>query len=278
MSVLDKQLTRFAQECHRLNADHWRLALSNGNSLTVSARRDEDFLLLDADSGISSTAKNLLSLAQLFCEPPTAVKLALRRGASGVRLRSEFPLPEESDAAADRIREHLEGMRSAFHRLHDCGSREAAEDETTCPGSLTALLDEAGWQHHERPGGALLADLETGSRFLQAEIEHCGAGVRFRVTLCRVEGGAEAAQKALSLYLLEANAALRYVRGFLQREGESISAGFEVSIASAPSAAEAGHALGALSVASSRCATETDVLMKDESLAGIYRSALPNLN
>jgi hypothetical protein len=284
MSMLDKQLARFAQECHRLNADHWRLALTNGNCLTVSARRGEGFLMLDADTGISPAAKSLIPLAQRSCELPAAVKLALPRGSSRVRLRSEFPLPEESEAAAERIREHLEGMRGAFHRIDEAAAveemlcPEPAGDGQAIPGSLTELLHEAGWQHHERTGGALLADLETGSRYLQAEIEPCGAGARFRLTLYRDDAGSEAAREALCLYLLDANAALRYARGFLKPEGDGISAGFEVCMKSMPSAAEAGHALGALSVAGRQCAAEIDVLMKDGSLAGMYRSTLPILD
>ncbi len=189
MTMLDKHLARFAQECQRLDADRWRLALTNGHSLTVSARRDEDFLLLDADTGVRPAAELLVPLAERSHELPAAVKFALR-GSTALRLRAEFPLPEESSVAADRIRGHLEGMRSALHRLHDWVSREAAGEGMACPepqgdgqaipGSLAELLKEAGWEFHERPGGELLADLETGSQFLQAEIEPCGAGARFR--------------------------------------------------------------------------------------------------
>ena len=31
MTTLDKHLARYAQECHQLDADHWRLALTNGH-------------------------------------------------------------------------------------------------------------------------------------------------------------------------------------------------------------------------------------------------------
>jgi Putative bacterial sensory transduction regulator len=281
MSVLDKQLARFSQECRRLDADRWRLALTNGASLTVSARRDEDFLLLDADPGLCPAPERLVPLLERSREVPAAVKFALR-GSTAFRLRAEFPLPEEGGDAAPRIREHLEGMRDALHRLHDWVSCEAVGSEVACPklesdgqaipGSLTEALKEAGWEYHERPGGTLLADLETGSKFLQAEVEQCGVGTRFRVTLYRHESAGDASQQVLSLYLLEANAALRYARAFLRREGDGITAGFEVRTESGPSPAEAGHALAALSVAGRECAREMEVL-KDGVVAGIYRSA-----
>ncbi len=214
------------------------------------------------------------------------MKFALR-GSKALRLRAEFPLPEEDEPAADRIRQHLDGMRSAFDRLHDWVSCETAGAEVACPepegngqaipGSLTELLKEAGWQYHERPGGALLADLETGGQFLQAEIEACGAGARFRVTLFRHDGAGDAVQPALCLYLLKANAALRHARAFLQRQNDEISAGFEVRVESAPSAIEAGHALAALSVAGRQCAREMGVL-KDRAVAGIYQPAQPSVN
>jgi hypothetical protein len=249
----------------------------------VSARRDEDFLLLDADTAVSPAADRLVPLVEGSRELPAAVKFALR--GSTLRLRAEFPLPEEGGASEERIHEHLEGMRSASHWLHNRVSREAAGESAACPeaegngqaapGNLKELLKEAGWAYHERPGGALAVDLETGSQFLQAEIE--GAGARFRVTLYRGEGPGDEARQTLCLYLLEANAALRYARAFLQREGEGIAAGFEAGLGNQPSAAEAGHALAALSVAGRQCAREMEVL-KDGALAGIYRSARPPFN
>ena len=285
MTTIDKQLARHADEYRQLGADCWALALSNGRALAVTARRDDGFLLLDADTGVSPAAGRLAPLLERAHALPAAVKFALR-GSPTLRLRAELPLPETDSESEERIREHLEGMRSALHQLHDWVSARAAGEGLACPesgdsgpagpGGLAELLKEAGWEYHERPGGALLADLEAGGRFLQAEVEPCGAGARFRVTLCR-EDGAAAAGDALCLYLLEANAALRYARAFLQREGQGISAGFEVRVESAPSAAEAGHALAALSVAGRHCAGELEVL-RDGAAAGIYRSARPPWN
>ena len=258
MSMLDKQLARFSQECQRLHADHWRMVLANGRLLTVSARREDGFLLLDADTAVSPAADRLVPLVEGSRELPAAVKFALR-GSNALRLRAEFPLPEESGATADRIREHFEGMRCASHWLHDLVSCETAGREVACPepegngqaipGSLKDSLSEAGWAYHERPGGALAADLEAGNQFLQAGIEPCGAGARFRVVLYSHDAADDAARQALCLYLLEANAALRYARAFLQQEGKGVTAGFEVRVESGSSAAEAGHALAALSVA-----------------------------
>jgi len=277
--MLDKLLSRFAQECSRVDADHWRLALTNGHALNVSARRDQGFLLFDADTGVSPAAEHLVPLAERAL--PASVKFA-RRGSAAVRLRAEFPLLDASDALADRIEMNLDGMRSALYQLHNSASSEAAGETAAClkpkgdgqaaPGGLAELLKEAGWECRERLAGALLADLETGSRFLQAEIDGCGGGARFRVTLYRNDDSGEAARQALCLYLLEANAALRYTRAFLQTEGEGMAAGFEVCVASAPTAAETGHALAALSVAGRECSREMEAL-QDGVVAGIYRSA-----
>jgi hypothetical protein len=84
--------------------------------------------------------------------------------------------------------------------------------------------------------------------------------------------GAEVVRQALCLYLLEANAALRFVRGFFERNGGTATAGFEVHLEGAPTPAETGHALSALSVACRHCAREMEVL-KDVALAGLYGSA-----
>jgi hypothetical protein len=282
MTTLHKHLARFAEECQQLTADRWRLALTNGQSLTVSALRDEGFLLLDADTALIPAAERLFAIAERSRELPAAVKFALSHGSVAIRLRAEFPLPEENGAAGDRVREHLDGMRTAMHRLRDWASCDAAGGATACPepegdgqaipGSLTDLVAEAGWKCRERSRGALVADLEAHGQPLQAEVERCGAGARFRLTVYRNDAAGDAAHAALCLYLLEANAALRYARAFLQREGEGIAAGFEVRVESEPTAAEAGHALAALSVAGRRCAREVEVL-KDGALAGVYRSA-----
>lgn len=69
MTMLHEQLARHAQECQQLDADRWRLTLSNGFSLVVSARRDEDFLLLDADTGAENARElGLCQLAVLHIE------------------------------------------------------------------------------------------------------------------------------------------------------------------------------------------------------------------
>jgi hypothetical protein len=283
MTIVDKQLALFGQECRRVNADHWQLTLANGHALAMSARRDDGYLLLDADTGLHPTPDRLLSLAERSGELPAAVKFALGRGSSALRLRAEFPLPEEG-GGADRIRQNLEGMLCACHWLREPASCEAATEGTACPGpedqepaapgSLANLLKEAGWKYHERPGGALLADLEAGSCFIQAEVDSRGAGARFRVTLYRDGEAQEAAQRALCVYLFEANATLRFARGFLDRSSEGVAAGFEVRLESEPAPEEAGHALAALSVACRHCAREMEVL-KDSALAGMFRSARP---
>jgi hypothetical protein len=285
--TLEKQLARFSQECTRVDADRWRLALANGRMLTVTARRDEDFLLLDADTGAALPAGRLVPFVERAREFPAAVKFALR-GSNVLRLRAEFPLPEEeeTDACAERIRQNLEGLRTGSHVIHDWVSCEAADEGAVCPkpqgdaqavpgslpGGLMDAVNKAGWLCHERPGGTLLAELETGPQFLQAEIGHCGGRARFRVTLYAGEALEVAAQQALCLYLLEANAALRHARAFFEREAEAVSAGFEVLMESAPLAAEAGHALAALSVAARQCGREM-CIFNNGALAGIYRSA-----
>jgi len=278
--TLDKQLARCAREYRRLDADRWQLALANGHAFEVAAWRSGDFLLLDADTGLRPAVERLVPLAERARELPAAVKFALR-GSSALRLRAEFPLPEEGDAG-ERIREHLDGMSAAFDRAQQWVSCEPAGAEAAClnaegdgqavPGSFSELLKEAGWPYHERQGGALLADLETGGRFLQAEVEFRGAGARFRVTLYRRDGAGVADEQALCLYLFEANAGLRYARAFFAREGAGVAAGFEVRVPSAPTAAEAAHALAALSVAGRQCAREMEVF-QDGAVAGIYRSA-----
>jgi len=279
--MLDKQLSRLSQECLRLGVDRWRLALTNGSALVVNARREDGFLLLDAEAGANPTGAQLVPLVETLDRLPATAKFALP-GLRSLRVRAEFPLPEERGSPADRIECHLEGMRCSIHRLRELSSREPAGEQSACPkasspgpaapGSLPEAIREAGWEFHERDGGGLVADLEVSGRLLQAHIERTDAGARFRVTLFSEDSLEDDVRQALYLYLLQANAALRYVRAFVQRQGEATSAGFEVRVEGEPSPAEAGHALAALSVSGRFCAREME-LFKDSAAAGIYRSA-----
>lgn len=271
MIMLDKQLSRYARQCERIDAEHWRLAMANGRPLNMAARFDDGFLLLDADAGVQATRGNLASLVSRSGELPATLKLAAQHGCPNLRLRAEFPLTEEIQISADRIRQYLEGAQAGMHQLHDGTPCETSGPATT--GSLAELLQEAGWPYRRRPGGELLSDLETGNHFHQAEIEGYGEGACFRVTLFRGQAADDVAQEAICFYLLEANAAVRYARAFLRREDPEISAGFEVRTETLPSAAEAGHALSALTVASRQCARELEVL--GGGVASTYRSARP---
>jgi hypothetical protein len=281
MIALDKYFAQYADDSLLLDTDRWQLALRNGHALSVSAMREDQFLLLDAETGMSPAPDRLLPLAESLASLPASLKFALCPEASTVRLRAEFPLAEES-VAADRVRRNLDGMRIAADRLHELVSSKATGVPPAClcsadsgpavPGSPTDLIEEAGWTCHERSGGSLLADLETGGQFCQAELETFGGSLRFRVTLCRDAEG-EAVCEALSLYLLKANAARRIARGFVEHEAGGIAAGFEVLLEGSPVPTEAGHALAALSVAARYCAKEMEVL-KDAALAGFYRSAI----
>ena len=146
----------------------------------MSARRDEGFLLLDArhgrepGAGAAGSARGALARVSGGGEVRARAVRVLFGCARSSRCR------RKATRRRDRIREHLEGMRSASHRLHDWVScelpgrrwlvRNRKVTGRPSPAAWRRLLKEAGWEYHERPGGALLADLETGSQFLQAEI------------------------------------------------------------------------------------------------------------
>ena len=78
MTALDKQLARHAAQCERLDASRWELALTNCHELTVSVRRDEPFLLLDADTCLRPGPDLLVTFLEESRELPAVVKFALR--------------------------------------------------------------------------------------------------------------------------------------------------------------------------------------------------------
>jgi len=276
---LDKQLAHFAKKCVRVNADRWLLTLRNGFDFNLSAMRDDSFLLLDAEIEVQPEPEPLVAFIERSAELPGNVKLALPSESRRIHLRSEFPLPEDSKDAL-RAARYLNAMQCAHAMVHNWTSLDAGG--TVCPRSeggptdlagLEEILKEAGWESRKRAGGALRVDLETPGQFFQAEAKRLGEGVRFRVAACSDPDPSTDVRRSLALYLLEANAALRYCQGFIEREGSGIAAGFEARIDWMPDSAETGHALAALSVACRHCARELDVLSKDAPLAGLYWAA-----
>ena len=278
--TVEKQLANAAEFFRQIHADRWALAVTNGHSLSLTAQRADGFLLFDADTGCPPSDEMIEELSGVSAAMPAAVKFAWCRGWPALRLRAEFPLPAE-DIDDGRVRLHLDGMRLVYGRLRDGLFREelgAAGVSSECatglaaPGDLPDWLREGGWECHERPGKPLLADLETKGQFHQAEIAAADGCTRFRVTLCHAEKPAEPRVRALGWYMLEANAGLRMARGFLDREGDALAAGFDVCLTGQLTAADAAHALAALSVAYRACAREMNVL-QDDALADLYRSA-----
>jgi len=276
--TVEKQLANAADFFRQTHADRWALSLTNGHSLSVTAQRADGFLLLDADTGCPP-AEGMPDELPGIPSMPAAVKFAWRTDWPSLRLRAEFPLPAE-DVDDGRVHLHLDGIRQAYGGLRDGLFREEGVVGATpvcaagpvAPADLLDWLREAGWECHERPGKPLLADLETPGHFQQAEIAAVDGCTRFRVTLCRAAEPSMPHLRALGWYLLQANSGLRMARGFLEREDDALAAGFDVCMCGTLTAADAGHALAALSVACRSCAREMNVL-QDDALAGLYRPA-----
>jgi hypothetical protein len=275
---LEKQLAHLAQECVRLNVDRWLLTLRNGFDFKVSTVRDDSFLSLDAETEVQAKPERLVAFIERSAELPGNVKVALPTGSPKLHLRVEFPLPEDGKETRS-VAPYLNAIQVAHAKVHNWassgdGERARPYSEGGSPDltSLEEILNEAGWESRKRASGALLVDLETPGQFFQAEVKRLGKGVRFRAAACSgLEPGTEE-QRSIGLYLLEVNAELRYSRGFLERNGVGIAAGFEIRLDWMPDSAETGHALAALSVAC-RCARELEVLSKDTRLASLFWTA-----
>lgn len=286
-SVLEKR----AQAVRRAGRQHWDFALSNGRPVQVSARIQDEWLVMHAP--LTGETGNWWELLRLNGRINGSAKFALAGRTQPVCLRAEIPTDEEVDVPL-RLHEWCHAFQFALERFHagqgvrSRSSKTAAKrpTKTSKPDhhgaggfDLQALCEGTGWSFNQREDGSVafdLTDLSARESFHQALARKCAPkGVSVSVELTACSDLSSASRRALSLMLLRASCSVRGVRAAVETRDHAEVVRFEAVYASPPSPTEFEHALGALAVACDLCGAETGAL-QDEAIAKTYlRLQLP---
>lgn len=250
----------------------------------VDARLGGEWLWLDAcaaAAGQSALAPDPWSCLASNADLSGAVRFVLSPELSP-RLRADAVL-ESASSAAERVFEACTDLLAAARGVLAPPRRAGTTRPTTsisqmmCTPHPTArgaaatdvgvLLEETGWPCRRRGDGSWAADVDVPGQFLQAVV---GSGDPRTAVDLAVEPAGVACRAAVAILLLRAGDEVRLVRPSVRRERLR----FDVGLPSGATAADAAHALAALSVACRLAAGPVELLAQDEDLARAYLGAV----
>jgi len=259
----------------------WQFVLAEGAPLPVTASMDAAFLLLDAPAPAGFDLEQVPQWLLWNATLPGAAKFALVPNPWQLRLRAELPVDDA--CISERIAAALQGFSAAAfllqHKPVALGASAVSPAAASVPASapeLRALLRENGWPFQERPDGAASVDLALRGGSCRVVLGMNSAGPRAAMELLRADSLTPASRLALPALLLSASGSLRMSRPFAIGADGQFACGFEVQLASVPTAVELEFALEALAVAGWACKDELQSLL-DNSVAGTFL-AVRNLN
>jgi hypothetical protein len=252
-------ITGVASELTPTGRSRWQFALLNGVPHVVTAKTDDEWLLLEADFANEPQGPGFFwealvrnaSLAGL-------AKLVLARD-GGLRLRAEIPVLEGVDLTT-RVGESCRGFEAVWTREGNHSSTDAPPAGQTEPIDLKGLCGEAGWPFSERGGGKIAVELEAPGGFCQALLSPTEHGVRIHCEVAALDSITKECRQAVAGFLLAASGLVRMGRASVDAKGTSPVAQLEVVFGTAPSPLEISSALESLSIAYSRCGEEIKTL------------------
>lgn len=264
-------LNKCSAGLHSAGPWRWQCLVQNGSRLPLTASLEEGFLqLAGCPEAHRRPVRALENALRGNATLAGGVKFALDAASRGLHLRTDIVLLDEKQLL-DRVRWALDGFHQGYNRLKSLDSGgQGAEARAAGPSAvrLGELLRESGWSCTERGANEFCADLSADPA-PPARITAHDEGVVLSVDLVRCLPSAEAARKALSIFLLTASYSLRLACACAGEEEGQPRFGFQVRLPAAPAAEEIDHALAALSTACRMCAREANVLL-DESAARCY--------
>jgi hypothetical protein len=253
----------------------WNFLLDAAANLEGTAWLTPDWLCLELRLAGLKPRLPVFPLLERHAGLPGNVKFVLVPGERFVRVRAEIPVEGELDITP-RIRDACLGFCGAALLL--TGRRNAAEflarHEPTPPAApapvgLESLCRDAGFPCTPRSAACVTVEFEAPGQYWQALLESDGHGVRARVELLSGQALSPAYRKALGLFLLTVNGAVRMARAVAARRDGRAGAHLEVCFGAPPTAAEIRHALAAVCAAARLCARESRVL-QDQAIAREY--------
>lgn len=241
--------------------------------LQVSARREDDWLLLDAPvrgrPQLDATTLLARSAGLAGGVKFTAARGSLRSAAW--RMRTELPLTEDicfGRALCNALRGFA--MAAGGIAYPDAPVIDAAVGRELVTRAAE-VLRAAGFTVNERPNGSSWIDLETGAAaggYAQAEFVVDDEGATLRCTLSAGNPTYPESVAAVSSVCMHANASVRLARMVMAPDGELRA---EVVLGSAPGEGFVRAAAEALSVLVAMLRAECGVLSSDPEVAKHYR-------
>lgn len=308
--TITDSLKKCSPSVEQIAPEHWKFALSNGASLHVTARMEEEWLLLDAplpnsgkygltfskgvwelfqgtllevslrNSGKRglTTPRSVWELLQGNAQVPGGGKFVILPDEQSAHLCAEILLDDEVDLAG-RIHQACAGFKTALERLRGGKMKDYQAD----PHPVIFAAD---------PGQSMGCDLlrlchEAGWPFAERSAERLVVDLEvpdgfyqaiLEKRMSRVHVWVELIaceslpqQCRQALGILLLTACrIVMVRATAEEREDRTTARFEVVFASPPCAAELAHALSALSVACRFFGREAKVLQQDEVVASEY--------
>ena len=255
----------------------WSFAVGPEESTEVTARLDQEWVLIDmpltaCEGAHRLPSRRLWDLLKANGRLPGGAKFVVAGTPRSIRLRAEIPVDEETDLTG-RMRNACLGLQEALalfrrRKTGQWGDKaEPLRPENPGPSgaSLEALCTEAGWAFSERPDGTIAVRLEVEDGYYQAAVSRdSGGSLSVWVELANQESWPPDSWKALGVFLLQACAHLKTVRGAVRRlDRGAATAGFEVVVDPPAGSEELGRAFRALSVACSLVRKEVRILREE---------------
>jgi len=280
-TAIEAVLRQSSRDFAESSDGRWQFVLAEGPPLPVTASIDAAFLLLDAPAPAEFDLEQAPQLLQWNATLPGAAKFALVPNPWRLRLRAEMPVDDA--CISERITAALQGFRAAAsllqHKPVALGASAASPAAAKLPAAvpdLRVLLRETGWPFQERPDGAASVDLALRGESCRVVLDMNSAGPQAAMELLRSDALPPDSWLALPALLLSASGSLRMSRPVAMDADGHFACGFEVQLASVPTAVELEFALEALAVAGWACKDELQSLL-DNSVAGTFL-AVRNLN
>jgi hypothetical protein len=266
-----RALARCSAELRPAGPWRWQCVVQNASLRPLTASVEDGFLHLaahlEARGGEAGDLDRALRANGMLLG---GVKFALSPASRGLHLCTDIALLDEA-RLLERVHWALEGFHQAHGRLNGLDPDQggaAARGAEVAGSRLAELLRETAWSCTERSPGEFAVDLHQDSLH-PARIAASAHGVVLDVEMARCDTAAEAALRAMSIFLLTASGALRLVRAYAAGADKVRTFEMQVGLPAEPAPEELEHALAALSVAHQMCAREAKVLL-DPAAARCY--------
>jgi len=296
-ATLEKEITdalwTLGREVESSSKGQWRCHVGENGKAPVDVRLDDEWLTCQFPVASPSTEDELWRTVERSKSLDGACKVIVEPHDSTFHIRQDIPVTEDADFS--RVcRRALEAVISARRRyVKPNGDGEAARQAESVPADdsdndsktggtdpsadastlIAALKDacvEAGWLWSEREGSRPFVDLDIPEGSRRVDVDAIpGRGCRLSVSLARHKSLPGTCRSAVAVFLLTANAFVRFARAGVEESENGVEMFYEVWIDERPTPAVVGHALSSLSIGCRFCEEELQVL-GDEVVARTY--------